>query len=111
LFIFSLVAIALLVRRYYVSGETSIKNQQRLIMFLAIIIGSSVATAVYWATSDGWIGYLITVPLLFLGTLGLRLFVPLARTPNLWGVPLVPWIPVLSIAINIFLLGSINKDS
>jgi len=111
LFIFSLVAIALLVRRYYVSGETSIKNQQRLIMFLAIIIVSSIATAGYWAASDGWIGYLITVPLLFLGTLGLRLFVPLARTPNLWGVPLVPWIPVLSIAINFFLLGSIDKDS
>lgn len=111
LFIFSLVALALLVRRYYVSGETSIKNQQRLIMFLAIIIVSSVATAVYWATSNGWTGYLITVPLLFLGTLGLRLFVPLARTPNLWGVPLVPWIPVLSIAINIFLLSSIDKAS
>ena len=50
------------------------------------------------------------MPLLFLGTLGLRLFVPLARTPNLWGVPLVPRILVLSIAINIFLLGSIDKD-
>jgi APA family basic amino acid/polyamine antiporter len=111
LFIFSLVAIALIVRRYYVSGKTSIKNQQRLIMFLAIIIGSSVATVVYWATSDEWIGYVITVPLLFLGTFRLRLFVPLARIPNLWGVPLVPWIPVLAIAINIFLSGAINKDS
>jgi len=109
--IFSLVSIALLVRRYYVSGETSIKNQQMLITFLAIIIASSVATAVYWATSDGWIGYLITVPALFLGTLGLRLFVPQARKPNRWGVPLVPWIPVLSIAINVFLLGSIDKAS
>ena len=41
----------------------------------------------------------------------LRLFVPQARKPNLWGVPLVPWIPVLSIAVNIFLLGSIGKAS
>jgi len=111
LFIFSLVAVALLVRRYYVSGETSIENQRKLIIFLAIIIGSSVATAVYWATSDGWIGYVITVPILFLGTLGLRLFVPMARTPKLWGVPFMPWIPALSIAINIFLLGSLDKDS
>lgn len=111
LFIFSLVAIALLVRRYYVSGETSFENQRKLIFFLTIILVSSVATAVYWARSDGWIGYVITVPILFLGTLGLRLFVPLARTPTLWGVPLVPWIPVLSIAINIFLLGSIDNDS
>lgn len=111
LFIFSLVAIALLVRRYYVSGETSIKNQQMLIIFLTIILASSVATAVYWARSDGWIGYLVSVPLLFLGTLGLQLFVPQARKPKLWGVPLVPWIPVLSIAINIFLLGSIDTAS
>eukprot|EP00253_Pinus_taeda_P031258 PITA_31258 len=111
LFIFSLVAIALLVRRYYVSGETSIQNQRKLIIFLAIIIGSSVATAAYWGSSNGWIGYVITLPLLFLSTLGLQLFVPLARTPKLWGAPLVPWIPVLSIAINIFLLGSIDKDS
>ena len=41
----------------------------------------------------------------------LRLFVPQARKPNLWGAPLVPWIPVLSIAVNIFLLGSIGKAS
>jgi len=53
----SLVAIALLVRRYYVSGETSTKNQQRLIIFLAIIIGSSVATAVYMALQTHELAY------------------------------------------------------
>lgn len=107
--IFCLVAIALLVRRYYVSGQTSIRNQRFLIMFLVIIIGSSIGTAVYWAKSKGWVGYVITVPLLLLGTLGLQLFVPQAIKPNLWGVPLVPWIPALSIAINIFLLGTFKK--
>eukprot|EP00253_Pinus_taeda_P000835 PITA_00835 len=111
LFIFCLVATALLVRRYYVSGETSVENQRKLILFLVIILGSSAATSVYWATSDGWIGYVITVPILFLGTLGLKLFVPMARTPKLWGVPYVPWLPSLSIGVNVFLLGSIDKDS
>uniref|UniRef100_A0A0C9RSA1 TSA: Wollemia nobilis Ref_Wollemi_Transcript_15390_2051 transcribed RNA sequence n=1 Tax=Wollemia nobilis TaxID=56998 RepID=A0A0C9RSA1_9CONI len=111
LFIFSLVAIGLLVRRYYVTGETNSRNQSLLIMFLAIIIGSSVATAIYWARSDGWIAYVITVPILILGTLGLNLFVPQARKPKLWGVPFVPWIPALSVAVNIFLLGSIDNAS
>ncbi|KAK1281806.1 Cationic amino acid transporter 1 [Acorus calamus] len=34
-----------------------------------------------------------------------------ARRPVTWGVPLVPWLPSASIAINIFLLGSIDGVS
>jgi APA family basic amino acid/polyamine antiporter len=37
--------------------------------------------------------------------------VPKARQPKFWGVPCVPWIPSLSIATNLFLLGSMDKDS
>ncbi|CAI9760068.1 unnamed protein product [Fraxinus pennsylvanica] len=112
LFIFMLVAVALLVRRYYVSDQTTIENRNKLIVFLLLIIGSSIATATYWgASKNGWIAYCITVPIWLLATIGLRLFVPHARDPKLWGVPLVPWLPSASIAINIFLLGSIDKDS
>ena len=111
LFIFMLVALALLVRRYYSAGETTPADRKKLIAFLIVILGSSIATSVYWGTSDGWVGYVVTVPLWFLGTLGLKVFVPQAKRPKLWGVPLVPWLPSASIAINIFLLGSIDKDS
>ncbi|XP_073300245.1 cationic amino acid transporter 1-like [Primulina huaijiensis] len=112
LFIFMLVAIALLVRRYYVSGETSTENRNKLILFLLLILGSSIATAIYWGVSEkGWIAYCITVPILIISTLGIWFFVPQARTPKHWGVPLVPWLPSLSIAINIFLLGSLKKES
>ncbi|PIN11638.1 Amino acid transporter [Handroanthus impetiginosus] len=112
LFIFMLVSVALLVRRHYVSGETSPENRNKLIAFLVLIIGSSIATAAYWGISKtGWIAYLITVPIWILSTAGLCFFVPQARKPKLWGVPLVPWLPSASIAINIFLLGSIKKDS
>ncbi|KAK7359061.1 hypothetical protein VNO77_01007 [Canavalia gladiata] len=111
LFIFVLVAVALLVRRYYSSGVTTKGNQVKLIVFLVLILGSSCGISAYWASSDGWIGYAISVPLWFLGTGGLWLCVPQAKKPKLWGVPLVPWLPSLSIAINIFLLGSIDKDS
>ncbi|GKF04524.1 cationic amino acid transporter 1-like protein, partial [Tanacetum coccineum] len=48
---------------------------------------------------DGWIGYCITVPIWA------------AAMVSLWAVPLVPWLPSASIAINIFLLGSIDRDS
>nr|GMD09249.1 cationic amino acid transporter 1-like [Ipomoea batatas]GME09915.1 cationic amino acid transporter 1-like [Ipomoea batatas]GME17322.1 cationic amino acid transporter 1-like [Ipomoea batatas] len=111
LFIFMLVALALLVRRYYVSGVTTVGNRNKLIGFLLLILSSSIATATYWGASTGWIAYCVTAPVWFFSTMGLCYFVPRAREPKLWGVPLVPWLPSLSIAVNIFLLGSIDKNS
>ncbi|KAM0951684.1 putative amino acid/polyamine transporter I, cationic amino acid transporter [Dioscorea sansibarensis] len=112
LFIFMLVAVALLVRRYYVSGETSVGNRNKLAVCLVLILGSSVAMAAYWGLSEkGWVAYAVTVPVWFLATLYLAVFVPRARTPKLWGVPFVPWLPSASIAINVFLLGSIDGKS
>ncbi|XP_042489491.1 cationic amino acid transporter 1-like [Macadamia integrifolia] len=112
LFIFALVAVALLVRRYYVTGETTKTDRNMLIGFLGLIIGSSVATAVYWMVSDKeWIGYVVTFPVWFLATLGLKLKVKEAKSPKLWGVPWFPWLPSLSIAVNVFLLGSIDAPS
>lgn len=37
--------------------------------------------------------------------------VPQARTPEFWGVPLMPWTPCVSIFLNIFLLGSLDAPS
>lgn len=110
--IFMLVATGILVRRYYSTGVTTKGNQVKLIVCLLLIIGSSCGMSGYGAYStDGWIGWAILVPLWLLGTGGLWLGVPQAKKPKVWGVPLVPWLPSLSIAINIFLLGSIDKDS
>lgn len=112
LFIFMMVALALLVRRYYATGVTTPRDRNKFITCIVLILGSSIATAAYWGISQtGWIGYVITGPIWFLATLGLRLFVPQAKNPKVWGVPLVPWLPSASIMINIFLLGSIDKDS
>ncbi|KAL1205354.1 Cationic amino acid transporter 1 [Cardamine amara subsp. amara] len=112
LLIFMLVAVALLVRRYYVTGETSSRDRNKFLVLLGLILVSSIATGVYWALEEhGWIGYCVTVPIWFLSTAGMKFLVPQARAPKIWGVPLVPWIPSASIAINIFLLGSIDKDS
>ncbi|XP_052183602.1 cationic amino acid transporter 1-like [Diospyros lotus] len=111
LFIFMLVSLALLVRRYYVSGVTPDADRNKLAACLSVILGASIATAIYWATSEGWIGFCFTVPIWLLATVALRVFVPRAREAKLWGVPLVPWLPSGSIAINIFLLGSIDGKS
>ena len=66
----------------------------------------------HWSSNiSNSFGYAIFVPIWALSTGGLCLFVPKAKEPKFWGVPLVPWIPSISIFINIFLLGSIDKDS
>ncbi|PKI59023.1 hypothetical protein CRG98_020591 [Punica granatum] len=112
LFIFMLVAVALLVRRYYVTGETSASDRNKLITCLVLIIGSSIGTAAYWGIGGtGWVGYAVTIPIWLIATVCLHVFVPHARKPKLWGVPLVPWLPSVSIAVNIFLLGSIDRHS
>ncbi|CAN6453073.1 unnamed protein product [Victoria cruziana] len=109
LFIFVLMSIALLVRRYYHSGSTPRTNLIKLACFLLVIIGSSVGTAACWGIRPkGWIGYTITVPLWFMATLGLSISLPQQRFPKVWGVPLVPWLPSLSITVNLFLMGSLD---
>ncbi|KAG8062842.1 hypothetical protein GUJ93_ZPchr0003g17408 [Zizania palustris] len=112
LFIFMLVAVALLVRRYYVTGETTVADRNKLVACIAAILASSVATATYWGLNkSSWVPYAVTVPAWLAATTCLWAFVPQARAPKLWGVPLVPWLPSASIAINIFLLGSIDSKS
>ncbi|KAF2302645.1 hypothetical protein GH714_000564 [Hevea brasiliensis] len=109
LFIFMMMAVALLVRRYYVRETTPRKNLLKLVAFLLIITASSIGTSAYWGLKpSGWVGYIITVPLWFLGTIGMHMTLPQQRTPKFWGVPLVPWLPSLSIATNIFLMGSLG---
>lgn len=112
LFVFMLVALSLLVRRYYVRGQTEERHKALLVVFLVIIMGSSLATAIYWATSEqGWVGYAVSLPVWFLGTLGLAVMVPKARKPKSWGVPFVPWFPSFSILANFFLLASLDGAS
>lgn len=112
LVMFMMVPVALLVRRYYRTEITSHANRIKLIFCIALILSSGIGSAIYWnfATSS-WIGYVVTTSIWFISTLVLRIFVPQARNPKSWGVPLMPWVASASIFINIFLLGSIDRDS
>ncbi|CAN4080227.1 unnamed protein product [Withania somnifera] len=112
LFVFSLVPLALLVRRYYVSGETPDNERNKLILFLVLITLSSIGSGVFWAISENtWIGCLISVGVWFFATLGLNLVLKEARKPKVWGLPLMPWLPSASIAINVFIMSSIDGAS
>ncbi|KAJ6776126.1 INNER MEMBRANE TRANSPORTER YGJI-RELATED [Salix koriyanagi] len=59
------------------------------------------------ACVKGWIGYVVASVIWCSGTLGISLLHK-NRVPKAWGVPLVPWLPSLSIAMNVFLLGSLG---
>lgn len=107
--IFMLMAVALLVRRYYVTDVTLKYDLAKFLLCLFIVIGSSIGATVLWSTDEkGWVGYAVTGALWLLGTSGMALL-PKQRFPKVWGVPLVPWVPSLSIGMNIFLIGSLGK--
>ncbi|KAI9073869.1 hypothetical protein K1719_044141 [Acacia pycnantha] len=109
LFIFMLMAVALLVRRYYDRNSTSKNDFVKLLLLLCVVIGSSAVGTALWSSDKlGWIGYSVPAIVWFMATLVLA-FLPKQQTPKLWGAPLVPWLPSLSIAMNVFLLGSLGS--
>lgn len=106
--IFMLMAVALLVRRYYVREVTEKVDLVKFLVCLFFVLGSSVGIAVLWNTNvEGWIGYSVGAVIWFLGNLGMALL-PKQRLTQVWGVPLVPWLPSLSIGMNILLIGSLG---
>ncbi|OWM81026.1 cationic amino acid transporter 8, vacuolar-like [Punica granatum] len=111
LFIFMLMAVALLVRRYYDRDSTPTNQLNKLIACLVVIITSCIGGTAVWNGKNGrWPGYVIACSCWFLGTLGLQLL-PKQRAPKKWGIPLVPWLPSLSIGMNLFLLGSLGPEA
>ena len=93
-------------------GVTPRENLVKLVIFLVLIIGSSIGISAFWGLKpNGWLGYTLTVPVWFLATLGMSLFLTQQRVPRVWGVPLVPWLPSLSIATNVFLMGSLEYEA
>ncbi|MBA0699616.1 hypothetical protein Goari_001231 [Gossypium aridum] len=108
LFIFMLIAVALLVRRYYVKDVTPKNDLVKFLLCLFITIGSSIGVSALWNSNErGWLGYTAAGLLWFFGTLGMA-FLSKQRVPKVWGVPLVPWLPSLSIVMNLFLIGSLG---
>ncbi|XP_021764667.1 cationic amino acid transporter 8, vacuolar [Chenopodium quinoa] len=110
LFIFMLMAVALLVRRYYVADVTPKQGLYRFLACLFFIMISSVGLTVLWNVKHSWVGYSVCGAVWFVATLALQLL-PKQQTPKVWEVPLVPWLPSLSIGFNIFLIGSLGYEA
>ncbi|KAK6138022.1 hypothetical protein DH2020_028218 [Rehmannia glutinosa] len=112
LFVFYMVANAVIYRRYVNRGTT---NPWPTLSFLFCFSLTSVIFTLLWQFAPSgkpkalMLGSCIAVAI---GVLQLFHFmVPQARKPEFWGVPLMPWIPSISIFLNIFLLGSLDRPS
>ncbi|VAH51071.1 unnamed protein product [Triticum turgidum subsp. durum] len=111
LFIFALVAVALLVRRYYVAGKTPAKQLRTFLAFLALVVLSSIGLSAYYNSryARRWPGYAVFGVGWAAGAAGLALAAKQQRQPKVYGVPLMPWLPAMSVATNLFLMGSLGS--
>ncbi|KAL6960097.1 Cationic amino acid transporter 6, chloroplastic [Sarracenia purpurea var. burkii] len=112
LFVFYMVANAVIFRRYVSVGTT---NPWPTLSFLFCFSLTSIVFTVVWqfAPAGKPKGFVLGACTVIAVAL-LQLFhcvVPQARKPEFWGVPLMPWIPSISIFLNIFLLGSLDGPS
>ncbi|XP_076890974.1 cationic amino acid transporter 6, chloroplastic-like [Bidens hawaiensis] len=112
LFVFYMVANAVIYRRY-VSVET--RSPWPTLSFLICFSCTSVMfTLLWWLVPHGKPKFFVLAACLMVA-IGLAVVfnyaVPEARKPEFWGVPLMPWIPCVSIFLNIFLLGNLDGPS
>lgn len=112
LFVFYMVANAVIYRRYVVLGTT---NPWPTLSYLLCFSLTSVMFTLFWhlAPSGKPKGFMLGACIVIaIGILQVfHYVVPQARKPEFWGVPLMPWIPSISIFLNIFLLGSLDRQS
>ncbi|KAI3458813.1 hypothetical protein Pfo_015476 [Paulownia fortunei] len=112
LFVFYMVANAVIYRRYVTVGTT---NPWPTLSFMFCFSLTSVMFTLLWQFAPSgkpkafMLGACIAVAIAILQLF--HFMVPQARKPEFWGVPLMPWIPSISIFLNIFLLGSLDRPS
>lgn len=112
LFVFYMVANAVIYRRYVSVGSTH--KRPTVVFLISFSLVSTLFTLLWHFMPAG------TAKALLLGGCTLaaagmlyafQYLVPQARKPEFWGVPLMPWIPSVSIFMNVFLLGSMDGGS
>ncbi|KAF5770532.1 putative amino acid/polyamine transporter I, cationic amino acid transporter [Helianthus annuus] len=112
LFVFFMVANAVIYRRY-VSVET-LSPWPTLSFLICFSCTSVIFTLLWWLVPPGKPKFFV-LGACFIVICGLVVVfnyaVPQARKPEFWGVPLMPWIPCVSIFLNIFLLGNLDGPS
>ncbi|XP_030491588.2 cationic amino acid transporter 7, chloroplastic [Cannabis sativa] len=112
LFVFYMVANAVIYRRYVAVGTT---NPWPTLSFLCSFSLTSILFTLIWQFAPP--GKPKAIMLVFSALVAIAMLqifycmVPQARKPEFWGVPFMPWIPSTSIFLNIFLLGSLDGPS
>ncbi|KAJ1264800.1 hypothetical protein BS78_08G029300 [Paspalum vaginatum] len=113
LFVFYMVANAVVYRRYAGSGGRAWPT----LAFLAAFSLAALAFTLVWQLAPperGGVraGLLAACAAAAAGTVGaFQALVPQAQRPGLWGVPGMPWVPAASVFLNVFLLGSLDRPS
>lgn len=112
LFVFYMVANAVVYRRYVAIGTT---NPWPTLSFLCSFSVTCILFTLIWQfVPSGTLQDIMLAVCAIIAIALLLLFqwlVPQARKPEFWGVPLMPWLPSMSIFLNIFLLGSLDGPS
>lgn len=112
LFVFFMVANAVIYRRYVSRGTT---NPWPTLSFLfCFSLTSIIFTLLWWLAPAGKRKAFVLGACTVIAIGVVQLFnymVPQVRKPEFWGVPLMPWIPCTSIFLNVFLLGSLDRPS
>lgn len=107
-----MVANAVIFRRYVVVGTT---NPWPTLSFLCSFSLTSIIFSLIWQfVPPGKLKALMLCVTAAIAVSMLQIFhcmVPQVRKPEFWGVPLMPWLPSISIFLNIFLLGSLDRPS
>lgn len=112
LFVFYMVANAVVHRRYVRVGTT---NPWPTICFLICFSSIAIIFTLLWQFSPAgqlkafMLGACSVVAIALIQIF--HLMVPQAQKPEKWGVPLMPWLPAISIFLNVFLLGSLDGPS
>ncbi|XP_010464736.1 PREDICTED: cationic amino acid transporter 7, chloroplastic-like [Camelina sativa] len=112
LFVFYMVANAVIFRRYVVVGYT--KPWPTLSFLCLFTITSVFFTLVWQLAPPGPLRWFMLGASAVTAIAIVQIFhcvVPQAMIPEFWGVPLMPWTPCVSISLNIFLLGSLDAPS
>ncbi|XP_022959654.1 cationic amino acid transporter 6, chloroplastic-like [Cucurbita moschata] len=112
LFVFYMVANAIIYRRYVVIGST--KPQPTLSFLCSFSLTAIIFTLIWHFVTPGRAKtalLTVTAIVAIVVSLIFNCVVPQTRKPEFWGVPLMPWIPCASIFLNLFLLGSLDGMS
>ncbi|KAE8670643.1 Cationic amino acid transporter 7 [Hibiscus syriacus] len=112
LFVFYMVSNAVVYRRYVMIGTT--KPWPTLSFLCLFSLTSIIFTMLWHFAPPGKPKPFVLATCVVIAVWILQVFhctVPQARKPSFWGVPFMPWLPAMSIFLNVFLLGSLDGPS